>query len=208
MPKRPFVLRVVSQGEFDRALLGVQVVAPLAGKPERCADIRALAAAAHDGGASLACNLSLTGGACPAVRLGADVAFMPMDEGPDGRVLVWVYRGISGEGRLLLAAGVELGEREHALLEHRLQEWRKSSDAAQAVARYLVCHPAVEGVVYPGVKEDASFSVAARTLEGGFGPFVDFRVRGGDTWHRVTCTPDDPMRQVIALEHRLKQLDR
>ena len=34
-------------------------------------------------------------------------------------------------------------------------------------------------VSYPGLKGDASFEVAARTLRGGFGPLVDVRLAAG-----------------------------
>ena len=79
--------------------------------------------------------------------------------------------------------------------------WRLVSDVAQVVASYLRCHPRVEAVRYPGLKDDPLFAEAACTLVGGFGPFVDFRVAG--EWRRVECGPGDPREAVMQLEYAL-----
>lgn len=86
-------------------------------------------------------------------------------------------------------------------IEERYARYRAASDVAQVVANYLRCHPRVEEVRYPGLKGDPSFAVAARTLVGGFGPWVDYRSDG--TWHRVTCEPEDPKVAVMRLEREL-----
>ena len=81
--------------------------------------------------------------------------------------------------------------------------WHASSDEAQVVAAYLRCHPRVRELRYPGLRGDPSFEVAARTLQGGFGPYVDYRLEEGTPWHRIACMGADPRETVIALERAL-----
>ena len=208
MAKRSSVLRVVSTEELKDALAkGFSApIEPLSGVPVACADVRGLAAAAHEQGVAAACDISLVGTACAAVRLGADLAFAPAATADE--VLVWVARGEQGvvdAARGLLSTGREAGEAELALLEQRARTWHVSSDAAQVVASYLVCHPCVVGVAYPGLRSDPSYEIASRTLENGFGPLVDVKLAGEDAWHRVTCTADDPLEQVMRLETLLRE---
>ena len=207
MAKRGSALRVVSAEELRGALSrGFSApIEPLSGVPVACADVRALAKRAHEQGLVAVCDLSRVGLACAAVRLGADVAFAPAAE--PGTMLVWVARGEQGVAdatRGLFSAGRDANDAELALLEQRAREWRASSDVAQVVASYLVCHPRVERVVYPGLRADSSYEVASRTLENGFGPLVDVRLVGEDSWRRLTCTPGDPLEQVGLLEERLR----
>ena len=208
MAKRSSVLRVVSADELQGALSwGFSApIEPLTGVPVTCTDVRALAKRAHEQGLAAACDLSRVGLACAAVRLGADVAFAPAAD--PGTMLVWVARGEQGvtdATRRLFSAGRDAGDTELALLEQRAREWRASSDVAQVVASYLVCHPRVERVAYPGLRSDLSYEVASRTLENGFGPLVDVKLAGEDAWHRVTCTADDPLEQVMRLETLLRE---
>lgn len=86
-------------------------------------------------------------------------------------------------------------------VEKRYRHYRLTSDAAQVIASYLVCHPRVLEVRYPGLKSDPSFNVAARTLQGGFGPIVDYRMDDG--WHRLVATEVDVRDQVMDLERKL-----
>lgn len=62
------------------------------------------------------------------------------------------------------------------------ERWRVVSDVAQVVATYLVCHPRVEAVRYPGLRSDPDFARAACELVGGFGPRVAFRLAGEGGW--------------------------
>ena len=50
---------------------------------------------------------------------------------------------------------------------------------AQAVAEWLLAHPSVEWVNYPGLAEDPYHEVAGRVLRGGAGALVTFGVKGG-----------------------------
>ena len=88
-------------------------------------------------------------------------------------------------------------------MARRDADWHTVSDAAQVVAAYLRCHPRVEELRYPGLRSDESFTIAARTLEGGFGPWVDVRVCGQAGWQRITCDSTDAREQVMSLERRL-----
>ena len=81
------------------------------------------------------------------------------------------------------------------------KRWREVSDVAQVAASYLRCHPRVEVVRYPGLKGDPLFDKAARTLVGGFGPYVDVRVAG--EWRYLEFGPVDARESVLELERSL-----
>ena len=81
------------------------------------------------------------------------------------------------------------------------KRWSEVSDVAQVVASYLRCHPRVEALRYPGLKEDPLFNEAAHTLVGGFGPFVDVRVAG--EWRHLEFEPCDAREAVLGLERAL-----
>ena len=78
------------------------------------------------------------------------------------------------------------------------ERWRVLSDAAQVVANYLVCHPRVEAVRYPGLKTDPDFPRAANALVGGFGPRVVYRVAG--EWRIWEADARVAREQVMELE--------
>ena len=78
------------------------------------------------------------------------------------------------------------------------ERWRVLSDAAQVVANYLVCHPCVEAVRYPGLRTDPDFPRAANALVGGFGPRVAYRVAG--EWRIWEADARDAREQVMELE--------
>jgi hypothetical protein len=61
----------------------------------------------------------------------------------------------------------------------------------------------VAEVRYPGLKADPLFEEAARTLVGGFGPVVDYRVAG--RWHRLVVGDDDPKATIMRLEGELSR---
>ena len=60
--------------------------------------------------------------------------------------------------------------------------WRAVSDNAQTVAQFLLRHPRVCEVRYPGLRSDPLYQRASCTLQRGFGPYVAFRLFQGDTW--------------------------
>jgi cystathionine gamma-synthase len=51
--------------------------------------------------------------------------------------------------------------------------------SAQAIAEFLVGHPRVEAVLYPGLAGFEGHAVAARQMRGGFGGMMSLRVKGG-----------------------------
>lgn len=86
-------------------------------------------------------------------------------------------------------------------------EWRARSDAAQALACYLACHPRVAEVRYPGLTSDATYQEASSTLRCGFGPWVDVRLVDAekDAWLRVDVTNGDAPAWVMRLESLLAE---
>ena len=185
----------------------VVLTEPLGGCPVACQDIRALAKDARAQGKVLVVNGSAVGvQACAAVRLGAHVELIEAGNACVVAVSRDVEQALPGISALL--DGCERTDEPtcqqvEALLAERDAFWRATSDAAQVVASYLRCHPRVRQVAYPGLKEDASFSVAARTLQNGFGPLVSWQDEAGGCWRQVTCTAEDAREQVIELEAEL-----
>jgi cystathionine gamma-synthase len=53
-------------------------------------------------------------------------------------------------------------------------------DNALAVAGFLLTHPAVASVRYPGLADHPGHAVAARQMSGGFGGMVSCVLRGGE----------------------------
>ena len=86
-------------------------------------------------------------------------------------------------------------------------EWRARSDAAQAVACYLACHPRVAAVRYPGLTSDPDYQRASSTLRCGFGPWVDVCPAGGEKpgWLRLDVTDADASAWVYRLEELLAE---
>lgn len=178
------------------------VVAPLGGTPLRCEDLRLLGRQAREACRALVVCSDLAGPwGCAAVRLGAHLALMPLDgvgtvvgiSRDAERCLPGISLRIDSLAQAEDGPAAEACAREEAL-------WHVTSDAAQVVASYLRCHPRVTQVRYPGLKGDPSFEVAARTLQGGFGPLVDYLLQGEAHWQRLRCD-DTPVReQVLAVE--------
>lgn len=192
-------------------------VESLGDMPIGFADLRAQAADAHELGLPLVVGNSLaTSFGCPACRLGADVVVEQLarvwPEGTGRCVALSVSKACPSD----LCAAPEalppaiLDDSAVTSLVAALAAFpvrrRREDDAAQVVAAYLSCHPLVVAVSYPGLKAHPSFRAAASQLVGGFGPVVDYRVRGAAAWERVRCDAGDPKAQVVSLEGRLSQL--
>ena len=54
-----------------------------------------------------------------------------------------------------------------------------SAAGAQRIAEALEGHPALSAVLYPGLPAHPGHAIAARQMDGGFGPVVSLRMRGG-----------------------------
>ncbi|MBR2682244.1 MAG: PLP-dependent transferase [Atopobiaceae bacterium] len=177
-------------------------------RPISCVDLRAMGRQARAAGMYLIVdNTETTCAGCPAVRLGAHLSYEPLT---DDVTLV----GVSKDAQRMLSG---LLQQLDALPELRLERcalmsdeitaranaWHETSDAAQVVAAYLRCHPRVRSLRYPGLRGDPSFEVAARTLVGGFGPFVDYQLKDQPAWVRWEANDTDAREQVMALEAML-----
>jgi cystathionine gamma-synthase len=80
--------------------------------------------------------------------------------------------------------GAVLGPFETWLLQRGMRTLflrvRKSAANAQAVAEALRAHPEIREVYYPGLPDHPDHAIAARQMDGGFGPLVSFRAHGGE----------------------------
>ena len=153
-------------------------------------DIAACAEIAHAGGALLACDATV---ATPALS-------RPLDHGAD-IVMHSATKSIGGHSDLLGGALVvrdaELGTRLHWLqnatggvmgpfeaflcsrglktLELRV---RAQSATALGLAEWLLAHPRVKTVHYPGLASHPGHAVARRQMTGGFGSLLSFELDG------------------------------
>ena len=218
----------------------------LGGTPISCTDLRAVCRTAHARGEAVVCDNTLaTSFGCAAIRLGADIACEDLGHalGDAGAGLIAV--SLSAD---FLAAYPEIGERlDQTAVDHELvlsltggylcwdAKRKKQNDAALAIAEYLVCHPKVARVWYPGLlrdqrdssRADQSNAEAPNILLGGFGPVVDFELAAGhelavvhgltfaENLHmramgkklvRLCCTEDDAVTQARAVEQALGAL--
>ena len=57
--------------------------------------------------------------------------------------------------------------------------FQKVSENALQVAQYLSDHPKVEEVLYPGLKEHASYSIGQKQMLNGFGGMLSIKLNGG-----------------------------
>ncbi len=56
---------------------------------------------------------------------------------------------------------------------------REMSRNAQGLAEFLLQHPQIESVLYPGLASHPGHAIASRQMSGGFGPLLSCVVRGG-----------------------------
>jgi cystathionine beta-lyase/cystathionine gamma-synthase len=153
-------------------------------------DIAACAQIAHAAGALLACDATV---ATPALT-------RPLDRGAD-IVMHSATKSIGGHSDLLGGALVvrdaALGDRLHWLqnatggvmgpfesflcsrglktLDLRV---RAQSATALALAEWLLAHPRVKAVHYPGLPSHPGHAIACRQMEGGFGSLLSFEIDG------------------------------
>lgn len=80
-------------------------------------------------------------------------------------------------------AGAVMGPFEAWLLVRGMRtlplRMREMSRNAQALAEFLDQHDQVEAVLYPGLPAHPGHDIAARQMNGGFGPLLSFIVKGG-----------------------------
>ncbi|MGN0070376.1 MAG: PLP-dependent transferase [Atopobiaceae bacterium] len=189
----------LSEGLPPEAVLGET----LGGVPIACFDVKTEAAKAQEAGQFLVVDNTLASSyGCPAVRLGAALAIESLDAVlgwlGSGLIAVSVPKEVPDGLQELVSSFDERPELSGRMLDELVRALRSfderrrgASDNAQVAASYLVCHPAVKEVRYPGLKGDPTQPIAARTLQRGFGPCVDFRLRNPrtDVEGRILCAP-------------------
>ena len=57
---------------------------------------------------------------------------------------------------------------------------REQARTAALLANWLVDHPALSDVLYPGLKSHPGHDVAVRQMSGGFGGMLSIRLKGGE----------------------------
>ncbi len=159
----------------------------------RVADISAAAKAVHAGGGLLMVDSTA---ASPVLQKplahGADIVMHSATKGINGHsdVLAGVLATNATESQFWADikadrhdAGAVIGPFEAWLLVRGMRtlplRMREMSRNAQALAEFLIGHPAVEGVLYPGLPEHPGHDLATKQMSGGFGPLLSFVVRGG-----------------------------
>lgn len=143
-------------------------------------------------------------------RYGAQVALMPVALTQEAGIALFFGKTTPKQLRGQLSAYAQ--QHAHVLQEQAYQElkentqWRIQSDTAQIIAQYLSCHPKVSELRYPGLKQDVSFSLGARQLQGGFGPWLSYRLTNQQEWTCMHSTAEDARVQIMKLEERLALL--
>ena len=181
-------------------------VTALGGAPITCTDLRMVAKEAHARNEVVVCDNTLaTSFGCPATRLGADIVLEGLSHalGAAGDNLVAVSLSVEFlAAHPETAARLEAKRPDNALADDFADAYlrwdtvrKRQNDAALAIAEYLVCHPKVARVWYPGLlrdqrdssQPDPTNAVAPAILTGGFGPVVDFELANSPVHD---CVPD------------------
>eukprot|EP00752_Nemacystus_decipiens_P000290 g290.t1 len=154
-------------------------------------DIAAAAEAAHAAGAALAVDATCT----PALTtrplaLGADMVVQSATKylGGHSDVVAGALSTADAESarwaralRLRSLAGGVLGPMEAWLLLRGMRtlalRWERACDNAMAIARHFDGHPALDGVLYPGLETHPGHAAAARQMTGGFGGMLSLLLK-------------------------------
>lgn len=124
-------------------------------------------------------------------------------------VIEHLARRLDDPGTKLFAVwtdGADIGFEDEGLaleLEACLPRLRAENDNAATIASYLVCHPEVAEVFYPGLKTDDGFALAAQILAHGFGNVVEYSTEDDGTIRRIHATAGDIFDQIEELERAL-----
>jgi cystathionine gamma-synthase len=163
-------------------------------------DIAAAARIAHEGGALLAVDSTVsTPVLTRPLALGADLILHSATKYLNGHSDVVaggiVFRQTGREfdacGRLRGMLGGVLGPFEAAQLLRGLRTLhvrvRHQSAAAMTIARHFTSDARIRQVLYPGLPSHPGHAVAAAQMQGGFGGMLSMRIRGGETAAITTC---------------------
>ncbi len=156
------------------------------------ADIRALATIAHDAGAILGVDATVTPPlTCRPLDLGADIVFHSTTKYLNGHsdVLGGVLTTAAMDANWTDILGVRkfvggvMGPFEAWLLLRGMRtlsvRWERASENAMALARHFQSHPKIQAVRYAGLTDHPGHSVAAAQFTGGFGGMMSILIRGG-----------------------------
>ena len=180
--------------ELSRELFGEDAVSVLGGTPIACR--------ISEAGRVADVTLATFAGVNPArIKARAYIERMCRVLGdPNTRVFAVRGEGLGDlPGMLDGASSAELASREEAFAS----TLRIQNDNAATIAHYLVCHPRVAEVRYPGLKHDECFDIAAQVLVHGFGNVIDYLVEDAGDYVRFQATSSDPFDQVDRLEATL-----
>lgn len=159
----------------------------------RVTDIKAAARAVHAvGGLLMVDSTAATPVLQKPLGLGADIVMHSATKGINGHsdVLAGVLATNNTDESIWTDikadrhdAGAVIGPFEAWLLLRGMRtlplRMRQMSLNAQAIAEYLITHPAVDEVFYPGLKGHPQHEIALGQMHGGFGPLLSFVVKGG-----------------------------
>jgi len=157
-------------------------------------DIVAAARIAHDGGALLAVDSTVsTPVLTQPLSMGADLILHSATKYLNGHsdvvagaiVFGRMAREFEACAKLRGMLGGVLGPFEASQLLRGLRTLhvrvRHQSAAAMAIARHFCHHAQVKQLLYPGLPSHPGHALAARQMRGGFGGMFSMRLRGGET---------------------------
>jgi len=155
-------------------------------------DIEAAATAAHDAGAILVCDSTVSPPVTTrALDLGADIVFHSATKYLNGHsdVTAGILAAKSKtplweEIRSVRASlGGTAGPFEAWLLLRGMRtlfvRFDRSSENALKIARHFEGHPAIERVLYPGLESHPGHEIARRQMTDGFGGMLSLLIKGG-----------------------------
>ncbi|UWR21308.1 PLP-dependent aspartate aminotransferase family protein [Sulfitobacter sp. S190] len=159
----------------------------------RITDLAACAEAVHAAGGLLVADMTTaTPVLTQALSFGADLVMHSATKGLNGHsdVLAGALACADANSAIWAAirtdrdtAGAVLGPFEAWLLLRGMRtlplRMERMSANALRLAHQLSDHPQVEAVLYPGLTDHPGHSLAARQMQGGYGPLLSFVVKGG-----------------------------
>lgn len=156
-------------------------------------DIAAAARIAHDGGALLAVDSTVsTPVLTRPLELGADLVLHSATKYLNGHsdvvagaiVFGHTARAFDACAKLRGMLGGVLGPFEASQLLRGLRTLhirvRHQSVTALAIARHFDGHPCIKQILYPGLARHPGHALAARQMQGGFGGMLSMRLRSGE----------------------------
>lgn len=155
-------------------------------------DVAAVAKVAHDGGAMLGVDATVTPPVtCKPLALGADIVFHSTTKYLNGHsdvtggVLTTAKDSAywADINKVRKYVGGVMGPFEAWLLLRGMRtlaiRWERASSNASAISKHFDGHPGLERVLYAGLPGHPGHDIAARQLTGGFGGMMSLLVAGG-----------------------------